>query len=339
MKLEKFEKLKVKFEVLKLEKNFFTLDRVLYYFSFLGNIFLIYFGYFFIKSITDTLPDLFPYQDTFLAVFIALFLTGYELTKRFVIEQFTISALQIKKFTLGLLFGFIASIGLIAGSFYLSLNGAHRLVDSTEQIQQTIDQSVSVKADSIAKYYDQEIQYYRTQPARTRQDRKYRDSIVAALQIAKDDKLSKVEIKTEDKSKLTLEKNSENDTAFVFMTFFLEFIIILGVGFNSFYLLGSYNETKELLSTPKYKQLELNLQLLKLYFQAGKKAKGDQTLSATKLISIVKNQKLGCTQSEVRNFIVLCSELGIIKEVRSRRREYQVTYDEAKKLILKDELL
>ena len=138
MKLEKFEKLKVKFEVLKLEKNFFTLDRVLYYFSFLGNIFLIYFGYFFIKSITDTLPDLFPYQNIFLAVFIALFLTGYELTKRFVIQQFTISALQIKKFTLGLIFGLISSIGLVAGSFYLSLNGAHRLVDSTEKIQKTI---------------------------------------------------------------------------------------------------------------------------------------------------------------------------------------------------------
>lgn len=339
MKIEKFEKLKIKFEVLKLEKNFFTLDRVLYYFSFLGNIFLIYFGYFFIKSITDTLPDLFPYQDIFLAVFIALFLTGYELTKRFVIQQFTISAIQIKRFTLGLFFGLISSIGLIAGSFYLSLNGAHRLVDSTEQIQQTIEQSVSVKADSIAKYYDQEIQYYRSQPARTRQDRKYRDSIVAALQTTKDEKLSKVEIKTEDKSKLTIDKNQENDTAFVFMTFFLEFIIILGVGFNSFYLLGSYNETKELLSTPKYKQLELNLQLLKLYFQSGKKAKGDQTLSANKLISVVKNQKLNCTQSEVRNFIVLCSELGIIKEVRARKKEYQVTYDEAKKLMLKDELL
>ena len=339
MKIEKFEKLKIKFEVLKLEKNFFTLDRVLYYFSFLGNIFLIYFGYFFIKSITETLPDLFPYQDTFLAVFIALFLTGYELTKRFVIEQFTISAIQIKRFTLGLFFGLISSLGLIAGSFYLSLNGAHRLVDSTEQIQQTIEQSVSIKADSISKYYDQEIQYYRSQPARTRQDRKYRDSIVAALQTTKDEKLSKVELKTEDKSKLTVDKNQENDTAFVFMTFFLEFIIILGVGFNSFYLLGSYNETKELLATPKYKQLELNLQLLKLYFQAGKKNKGDQTLSISKLISIVKNQKVGCTQSEVRSFVVLCSELGIIKEVRARKKEYQVTYDEAKKLMLKDELL
>jgi hypothetical protein len=339
MKIEQFEKLKVKFEVLKLEKNFFTLDRVLYYFSFLGNIFLIYFGYFFIKSITDTLPDLFPYQDIFLAIFIGLFLTGYELTKRFVVQQFTISALQIRKFTYGLLFGLIASIGLVAGSFYLSLNGAHRLVDSTEQIQQTIDQSVSIKADSIARYYDQEIQYYRIQPAKTRQDRKYRDSIVAALQITKDQKLSKAEVKTEDKSKLVIDKNEENDTAFVFMTFFLEFIIILGVGFNSFYLLGSYNETKQLLSTPKYKQLELNLKFLKLYFQAGKKLKGDQTISASKLISVVKNQKLGCTQSEVRNFIVLCSELGIIKEVRSRRKEYQVDYEEAKKLMLKDELL
>lgn len=339
MKLEKFEKLKVKFEVLKLEKNFFTLDRVLYYFSFLGNIFLIYFGYFFIKSITDTLPDLFPYQNIFLAVFIALFLTGYELTKRFVIQQFTISALQIKKFTLGLMFGLISSIGLVAGSFYLSLNGAHRLVDSTEQIQQTIDQNVSIKSDSITKYYDKEILYYRNQPAKTRQDRQYRDSIVAQLQNTKDEKLAKIELKTEDKSKLTVDKNDENDTAFVFMTFFLEFIIILGVGFNSFYLIGSYNETKDLLQTPKYKQLELNLQLLKLYFQAGKKTKGDQTLSANKLISIVKNQKVGCTQSEVRSFIILCIELGIIKEVRSRKREYQVTYEEAKKLILKDELL
>ena len=49
MKLDKFQELKVKLEILKLEKNFFALDRVLYYFSFLGNIFLVYFGYFFIS--------------------------------------------------------------------------------------------------------------------------------------------------------------------------------------------------------------------------------------------------------------------------------------------------
>ena len=68
MKLDKFQKLKVRLEILKLEKNFFALDRVLYYFSFLGNIFLVYFGYFFIKNIVDTLPQMFPYQTEFLSV-------------------------------------------------------------------------------------------------------------------------------------------------------------------------------------------------------------------------------------------------------------------------------
>ena len=339
MKLEKFEKLKVRLEILRLEKNFFTLDRVLYYFSFLGNIFLIYFGYFFIKSITDTLPNLFPYQNTFLAIFIALFLTGYELTKRFVVEQFTIFALKSKSFTAGLFFGLVVSLILIAGSFYLSINGAHRLVDNTETIVSKIDETASIKLDSVSKYYDKEILYYRTQPAKTRQDRKYRDSIVTELQISKDKKLAEIETKIQDGSKLNIDKNKENDTAFIFMTFFLEFIIVLGVGFNSFYTVGSYNETKTLLATPKYKQIQLNLQLLKLYYQAGKKNSGDPVLSTSKFQSIVKNQKIGCTQSEVKNFIVLCFELGITKEIRSRKKEYQVSYEDAKALILKDEIL
>ena len=76
MKLDKYNKLKLKLEVFKLEKNYATLDKVLYYFSFLGNIFLIYFGYFFVKSITSTIPPLFPFQDIFFTIFIALFLSS-----------------------------------------------------------------------------------------------------------------------------------------------------------------------------------------------------------------------------------------------------------------------
>lgn len=339
MKLEKFEKLKVKLEILKLEKNFFALNKVLYYFSFLGNIFLIYFGYFFIKSITDTLPNLFPYQNIFLTVFIALFLTGYELTKRFVIEQFSISVLQLKKINFSIIIGFLVSVFLISGSFYLSINGAHRLVDSTEKIISTIDLNINNKQDSISKYYDKEILYYRSQPAKTREDRKYRDSTVASLESIKEIKLAKIESKTESGSKLTIDKNKENDTAFIFMTVFLEFIIILGVAFNSFYLIGTYQETKTLLNTSKYKQIQINLQLLKLYFQSGKKNPGDLTLSASKFLSIVKNQKINCTQSDARSFITLCLELDIIKDSKNKRKEYQVTYEEAKKLILKEELL
>ena len=339
MKIDKFEKLKIKLETLKLEKNFFALDRVLYYFSFLGNVFLVYFGYFFIKSITDTLPDLFPYQNLFLSVFIALFLIGYELTKRFVIEQFTTFAIKIKKVTKELVFGFLVSMLLVAGSFYLSINGAHRLVDNTKNITTEVDTKVNLKIDSVSSYYDKEIEYYRNQPAYLRADRKYRDSIVAALQSTKDQKIKELEQKVVSKSGVDLQRNKENDAAFVFMTFFLEFIIILGVGFNSFYTIGSYNETKQLLETPKYKQIQIYLALLKVYYQNGKKLKGDQTISANKLIALAKTQKINCSQSDVRNFLVFCSEMDIIKQTNSKKREHAVDYEDAKTVILKDNVL
>ena len=256
------------------------------------------------------------------------------MTKRFAIEQLSVYFIQVRKFfTWNGIVGSLCVAFLIAGSFYLSLNGAHRLVDSSATIETTVDNSIQIKADSITKYYDKEIAYYRSQPGRTKVDRKYRDSIVAVLQVNKDTKIKEVENKTTDKSQTVLAKNKENDTAFVFMTFFLEFIIVLGVAFNAVYTLGSYEETKKLLSTPKYKQAELNLVLLKLYYQNGKKLPGDPVLSLSKMLSLVKNQKVNCTQTDVRNFVVYCTELDIIKEVRARRKEYQVDYTTAKSLV------
>lgn len=333
MKIDKYNKLKLKLEVHKLEQNYFTLDRILYYFSFLGNIFLIYFGYFFVKSITDGIPPLFPYQDTFFTIFVALFLTGYELTKRFVLEQLSISILQIKKFTTSIAIGSLICLGLIAGSFYLSIKGAHRLIDNTETIQTVVEANTSQKTDSIAKYYDKEISYYRSQPARSRAERQYRDSIVASLQQIKDSKLAEVENKTQERAAGKLDVSNENSTAFFFITVFLELLILIGVGFNAFYTIGSYDETKKLLQTPKFKQLELNLKLLRLYYQNGKKLAGDPTLSYNKFQSLVQTQGIYCSQKDLKAFVTLCQELEIIRDSRGRRKELTITYDQAKKLI------
>ena len=366
MKLEQFEKMKVKLEVFKLEKNFSALNTTLYYFSFLGNAFLIYFGYFFIKSTTDGLPDLFPYQHEFLTVFIALFLTGYELTKRFVIEQTAISALQTRKFTWNLFGAGIVALALIVGSFYLSLNGAHRLIDTTEQVEAVAEEKTNTKVTELeAKHkeridamtrdisnYQQRIDKVMSNAeGRTlwRSEREtikgWEEQITSLRQQIKDEdvaleqKTAKVETKNvtgtvDDKAKI-----EENDQAFVFMTFFLEFIIILGVGFNAYYVLGSYKETKQLLETPKYRQLELNAKLLKLYYQNGKKEAGEQALSFSKLYNLVTAQKLQCKQLEIRAFLNTCLELGITKEGTNKRKVFQLPYDEAKKLIVKDDLL
>lgn len=339
MKIDKFNKLRLKLEVFKLEQNYMTLDRILYYFSFLGNIFLIYFGYFFVKSVTNSIPALFPFQELFFAIFIALFLTGYELTKRFTLEQFFTTILQVKKVTGGVFIAGMVCSFLIAGSFYLSIKGAHRLVDNSETITAIVDSTSNQKADSIAKYYDKEILYYRNQSSRTRSEKVYRDSIVNVLQQTKESKIQQAESKTQTKTSTALEKNTENATAFLFITIFLELIVLIGVSFDAFYTLGSYEETKKLLQTPKFKQLELNLKLLKLYYQNGKKAVGDQTLPFSKFQSLVQTQKIDCSQKDLKSFVILCQELDIIKEFRGRKKEFMLTYQQAKDLLENQEVI
>ena len=332
MKLDKFFKLKNDLETFNFEKNFNSLSRTLYYFSFLGNIFLILFSYFFIKDVTNSIPQLFTGQGLFFSIFIILFMTGYELFKRFSFEQLTSTILRTRKFTTNILVGSLVTLSLVIGSFYLGLNGAHRLIDTSDTVVATTDQTVAAKADSIGKYYDKEIDFYRNQRATTRADRKYRDSIVAALQTTKDTKIKEIESKTENTSAAKIEELKQNDFAFAVMVFFLELIILIGVAFNAYYIWTSYDDMKQLMTTPKYKQLETNLNLLKLYYQNGRKKEGDSVISRSKLISLARASKSNISQTDINAFVALCSELEITTGNR-RKKTYNISYEKAKNLI------
>jgi small-conductance mechanosensitive channel len=337
MKLDKFYKLKNELEIFSFENNFSSLSKTLYYFSFLGNIFLILFSYFFIKNVTNSIPALFTGQGLFFSVFIVLFMTGYELFKRFAFEQLTSTILRTRKASFNVIIGAITCLTLVAGSFYLSLNGAHRLIDTSEIIVNKSDSTLSNKADSIGKYYDKEILYYRNQSARTRSDKKYRDSIVNVLQVAKDAKIKEAEQKVEFKTKSQSTKVEENSLAFAIMVFFLELIILIGVAFNAYYIWTSYDEMKNLLSTPKYKQIETNVRLLKLFYQNGRKKEQDPILAVTKLTALAKTNKIGITLGEIKTFIILCQELEIVTGTR-RKKVYNVSYEKAKQLIETQEI-
>jgi hypothetical protein len=259
-------------------------------------------------------------------------MTGYELFKRFAFEQLTSTILRLRKFTINIGIGSLVTLFLITGSFYLGLNGAHRLIDNSENIVNATDSTLSIKTDSIAKYYNKEIEFYRNQVAKTRVDRQYRDSIVANLQATKDIKIKEIESKIEDKSASKVEELKQNDLAFAIMVFFLELIILIGVAFNAYYVWSSYDEMKNLLLTPKYKQLELNLRLLKLYFQNGRKKEQDLAISKSKLISLVNSSKTTANQKEVNDFVALCSELEITTGNR-RKKVYNMNYEKAKILL------
>lgn len=338
MKLDKFYKLKNELETFSFERNFNPLSKTLYYFSFLGNIFLILFSYFFIKDVTNSIPTLFSGQGLFFSIFIILFMTGYELFKRFTFEQFTLGVLRTKGVTFNIIIGLLVSMMLVGGSFYLSLKGAHRLIDTSETIKITTDQIVNTQVDSVAKYYDGEIQFYRNQVARTRADRRYRDSIVADLQKAKDTKIQAIEQKITSKSASKVNTLQENDFAFAMMVIFLELIILIGVAFSAYYQWTSYAEMKKTLTTPHYRQLDLSIKLLKLYYQNGRKKEQDPVISKTKFISLANNAKINCSKKDIDSFISLCSELEIISGSR-RKKVYNIPYEAAKELLENQEMI
>jgi len=337
MKLDKYFKLKNDLETFNFERNFNSLSNTLYYFSFLGNIFLVLFSYFFIKNVTNSIPHLFPGQDLFFSIFIILFMTGYELFKRFAFEQLTSTILRLRTITFNIVVGVLVCGILVAGSFYLSLNGAHRLIDTSETIATKADSTLSLKTDSIAKYYDKEIQFYRNQPGTRKADRLYRDSIVNVLSIQKEQKINELESKVTKKTEIQSNTLKENNTAFALMVVFLELIILIGVAFSSYYTWTSYDEMKELLTTPKFRQLEINLRLLKLYYQNGRKKEQDSALPKTKLIALASTSKIPCNQTDINNFIVLCSELEIITGNR-RKKTYNMSYEKAKGLLENQEI-
>lgn len=337
MKLDKYFRLKNDLETFSFEKNFNSLSKTLYYFSFLGNIFLILFSYFFIKDVTNNIPTLFIGQEVFFSIFIILFMTGYELFKRFSFEQLTSTILRQHKLTTNIIIGSLVSLTLVVGSFYLSLNGAHRLIDTSEVITETVDLSVSKQTDSIAKYYNKEIEFYRTQPARSRADRQYRDSIVSDLQKTKDNKIQVIESKVANKSTTKLDKIQENSLAFAIMVFFLELIILIGVAFNAYYVWTSYDEMKQILTTPKYRQLEINLRLLKVFYQNGRKREQDPIIAKSKLISLASTSKIPVNQKEITDFLALCSELEITSGTR-RKKVYNMSYEKAKGLLENQEI-
>ena len=72
MEFSKYKKLEKQLETNSFELNFSTLDKTLYWFSFLGNIAIIYFSYYFFSDVVDSIPDLAGIRATIFLVFAVL---------------------------------------------------------------------------------------------------------------------------------------------------------------------------------------------------------------------------------------------------------------------------
>lgn len=368
MDLKKFEHLRSRLEGPSFETNWTSINKVLYYFSFLGNIFLILFSYFFLKTVTNAIPNLFPGQDLFFSIFIVLFMTGYELFKRFAIEQF-FQNLFLKKKGLYMLVGGLVCAGLVTGSFYLSIKGSHRLIDDTKALTVQSDSLANAELAELKAKYDADYKAVQTQidntaalvnktvDAGTLQNRTLTKG--EQRNITKwDEQINKLKVEkssidsTYQANKLAIEQRDytsevdeatgeENDLAFYLLTIFLEILIIIGVGFNGFYNVTAFFQMKGIMSSGKFARLQTNLALLKVYYINGTKIEGDPCPPDSKFIALAQLQGYDLSSEELSSFILMLEQLDIV-EMRSETnyglaipnaRVYTMSYEQAIKVI------
>jgi len=118
------------------------------------------------------------------------------------------------------------------------------------------------------------------------------------------------------------------------LVFFLEFIILIGVGFESYYVWTSYDDMKTLLGTAKFKELETNLRLLRIFFQDSRRKKNEEIITTDKFAALCSMQNIDVNKQEINNFLQLCFDLGISQRRKDNNEAYySMDYQEAKQSI------
>ena len=83
MQLDRYKKFQLKFENTNFESTYKWTAKILDFSSYLGNIFGVIFSFFFVNHLASQAAVHFSGQEIILPIFIVLFLSGFELTKRF----------------------------------------------------------------------------------------------------------------------------------------------------------------------------------------------------------------------------------------------------------------
>lgn len=157
MNFEKIKELKNYLDKNDYYTNYIGVQKGLYFFSFIAQAAIIFFGFYYIADVIHTAePELNPYLTSSIAF---IFLLGFELLKRSVTDKWAKDAVEhgVSSIRAGLMILTVASLIMYAGSFFFTLSGAGKWSDRSEKIKDaTVVNVVSVK-DSLAKKYDVKI--------------------------------------------------------------------------------------------------------------------------------------------------------------------------------------
>lgn len=369
MDIEKYRKLREEIRNNSFEKKYLSVDWILYYASFFGNIASVFFAFFLwfpslLKTITLHVGDnTLTYGVAIVSTIVLLSLV--EFLKRGVLGIFSSEFIEANKkiANKNIVSLLIFSIAIMGLSFYFSINGAIEFSKTSEKVNVYVEANSKVMFDSLVKMNEaaklpinEELISLREsnkvirekrdntpiEQRRTRND--YNNLIdenekLIALNSKKIDDLTKdfktklADLKNEEK--LNKAKNEKNDESNVFLfllvSTFIEIIIIIGVYFRQLYIHNSFYEAEEKLE-PLLKKQDKYDQLLRIIFKNGEVKADEQIISLVKLTDIVKNKGAQYTAKHVKDFYDEMTHMGAFR-LTGNKRYSLVSYEEAKKLV------
>jgi len=349
VKIEQYKILKDKIENNNFERSYNIIDKILYYFSFLGNCASIIFAYFFVNLLLFNAVDDF-WGKNFLIPFISLIaLTSFELLKRFLFKQTTINILGSKKINSEILATISLSFLLISGSFYLSLNGAKTMADKNKKIDSKIEVITDKKTDSLNRVYDGKIAKLDSDKAtwvkliETSRGVKLKTQYNALInktnddikstEKERDDKIKLLEVKNNNKADFQKKEVTTNILAFIIISSFIELIILIGVWFDTYYDFRSFKEFDDKISTDtNIKNYLLYIDLIEILYNSGKTRRGEDFSSFNKFKEVVKIRGINISDKTIQDFYTLLKYLKISTTV-GNRRTVEKSYDEAKDIL------
>jgi hypothetical protein len=368
---DNINKSKIEFETyLKLKNETLTksyterfkwVDRFLYWFAWFGNGVSIFLAFFFMQALFFS--SFMDVKDSiFVTIGIVFFLTMFELLKRYVFAMFSIEAIKNKfnifksnmvSFILGVVF-------LVAGSFYLSLNGAKKFVDNRQVFKTQTETTINTRTDSLNNFYfvnyikplmddnkiltDQNTDYSQ-QASQTTLKTKFLNQIdannkkiesnktqIAQYETRRDNEVKKVSDTQSTKLSETLASNKSNIIAFIILSTLVELIIMLGIYYDKFYdykIIEEYEKT--IIDTPGFKKWYKFNFLLKLIYSKTKEI-GAQIPSTNGIIELSDVGGSKIDKSTLDKFIKIIYYLEIVKLEGNRRVLNMSEEDGLKKL-------
>lgn len=369
MDLEKYRKLREEIRNNSFEKKYLSVDWILYYASFFGNIASIFFAFFLwfpslLKTITMHVADNSLMYGVAVGSTIIL-LSLVEFLKRGVLGIFSTEFIEAKqkianKSIFGLLVFSIAIVGL---SFYFSINGAVEFSKTSEKANVAIIENSKTMTDSLARMYEQAKLPINEELSSLRESNKVirekRDNTPMEQRRVRNDynklideneklieantkKLDDLEVsfkrklndlkKEEDANKsVNAENDKGNVTLFLLVSTFIEVLIVIGVYFRKVYVHKSFYEAEVKLE-PILKKREKYEQLLRMVYRNGDVKQDEQIISLNKLTEICKSKGAQYTAKHIKDFYSEMTHMGAFHVVGNKRYTL-VSYDEAKKLV------